>query len=214
MHRSQLVVGATLWLACTIGSMVVARPCESQVRINEILADPVADWDGDGTLSFKNDEWVEVVNVGPVPANLDGLRLSDAGSGITFRFGFTGLLGPGAHRLVYGSQSVAWELANGWATAGLSLNNAGDTVRLWTVTESDTLLMDSYAYTTASTLKDRSVGRMPDGGETWFVFDSLNPYSGTTAPLGTGCHPTPAMGNGCPTAVLPSTWSAVKRLYD
>ena len=213
MSSSRFVIWAVQSLLCLVASLVLALPCDSQVRINEILADPVTDWDRDGTVNFKNDEWVEIVNAGTTPANLDVLRLSDAGSGITFRYGFSGSLAPGGRRVVYGSESVAWELTNGWATAGLSLNNAGDTVRLWRVTGPDTTLVDSYAYASFETLKDRSVGRLPDGGDTWVLFDALNPYSGTTPPFGTGCRPSPGIANGCPTAVEPATWSAVKRLY-
>jgi len=115
---------------------------------------------------------------------------------------------------VMGSTSVAWEAANGLGSAGLSLNNAGDTVRLWRLSGNDTLLVDSYTYAAFEVLDDRSTGRMPDGGNTWVVFDGRNPYNGTTPPLGTGCNPTPGVRNGCPTAVEPTTWGTVKQMYD
>jgi hypothetical protein len=34
----------------------------AQIRLNEILADPGTDWNGDGTVDSKLDEWVEIVN--------------------------------------------------------------------------------------------------------------------------------------------------------
>jgi len=204
-----VAVCTTLALGC---SLLLSDTCIGQVRINEILADPGQDWNGDGAIDFKNDEWVEIVNGGSDITSLENLRLSD-GSQLTFRYGFSGFLAPGARVVVYGSQSVAWELANGWATAGLSLNNAGDSVHLWHVTASDTTLVDSYTYVSHEALKDRSTGRVPDGGDTWSIFDALNPYSGTTPPLGTGCRPTPGIVNGCPTAVTASTWGAVKQLF-
>lgn len=206
MFAALAVAGS--WLA----SIGTAQTCQSQVLLNEILADPGIDWDGDGTANFKDDEWVEIVNSGPVPVVLDDYRLSDGGT-LAFRFGFSGTLPAGAVKVVYGSMSVAWEAAQGLPTAGLSLNNAGDQVRLWKIASGDTFLVDTYTYASFEVLDDRSTGRMPDGGAEWRLFDGRNPYSGTTPPFGTGCNPTPGASNSCPTAVEPATWGTVKRLY-
>ena len=188
-----------------------AEACLGQVRINEILADPVSDWDGDGIANFKDDEWVEIVNVGPTSVVLDDLRLSDASN--AFHYGFSGTLAPGAHRLVVGSASVAWETSEGQSTVGLSLNNGGDTVRLWQLVGADTLLVDEYTYVAHEVVDDRSTARVPDGTGAWMLFDALNPYSGEMAPLGSGCPPTPGNPNACPTSVEPGTWSTVKWLF-
>lgn len=188
-----------------------ADACLGQVRINEILADPASDWDGDGTTNFKDDEWVEIVNLGSTAVAVDHLRLSDASD--VFHYGFSGTLAPGAQRLVLGSQSVAWESAEGQSTVGLSLNNSGDTVRLWQLVGSDTLLVDEYTYLSHESVDDRSTARVPDGNGTWTLFDALNPYSGEEPPLGTGCPPTPGGPNACPVDVEPRTWTAVKSLF-
>jgi hypothetical protein len=185
--------------------------CRGQILINEILADPAHDWNGDGTYQFRDDEWVEVVNAGSEVADLGGFYLTDATE--SFRFGFSGSLEPGGIRLVYGSDSVAWESAHGASTVGLSLNNAGDTVRLFRVSGADTLLVDAHAYGSHEGLDERSTGRLPDAGTTWVVFDALNPYTGTTEPLGSGCAPTPGTPNGCPLPLHRSTWGRVKQLY-
>jgi hypothetical protein len=203
-----LAVAGT-WLA----SMGTAQTCQGQVLLNEILADPGVDWDGNGTISFKDDEWVEIVNAGPVPLPLDDYRLSDGGTP-AMRFGFGGTLPPGGVKVVYGSMSVAWETAQGLSTVGLSLNNAGDDVRLWKIAGTDTILVDSYTYASFEVLDDRSTGRMPDGTSEWRLFDARNPYSGTIPPLGTGCNPTPGASNSCPTPVEPVTWGTVKHLYQ
>jgi hypothetical protein len=195
------------WLA----SIGLAQPCRAQIFINEILADPGFDWNGDGSVSSRDDEWVEIVNAGPAPVVLDDYRISDAG---IFRFGFAGTLVPGGLKVVYGSTSVAWEGANGLSAVGLSLNNAGDTVRLWRIAGPDTLLADSYTYAPFEVLDDRSTARVPDGAVGWQLFDARNPYTGTTPPFGTGCAPTPGGSNTCPTAVLPLGWGGVKQLYD
>ena len=205
--RFGLVIAAGF---AVLASSLGAQPCNAQIRINEILADPGFDWNGDGTIQSKEDEWVEIVNAGTTAVVLDALRLSDAGA---LRFGFSGTLAPGHVAIVYGSDSVVWEGANGLGSAGLSLNNAGDDVQLWQVAGADTILVDSYTYLPHAVLDDRSTGRMPDGVGEWRVFDARNPYSGMTPPLGTGCNPTPGAVNGCPTAISPATWTHVKRRF-
>jgi len=209
--RFGLAIRAALAFSA-LASFVVAQPCHGQIRINEILADPGFDWNGDGSIQFKEDEWVEIVNVGATAVALDSLRLSDGGT-VAFRYGFTGSIDPGQVRIVFGSDSVTWEAANGLGSAGLSLNNAGDTVRLWQLAGTDTLLVDTYTYLSHEVLDDRATGRMPDGVGAWRVFDAVNPYAGMTPPLGTGCNPTPGAVNGCPTAIEPSTWTRVKRRF-
>ncbi len=202
------VLPACLWLVLT---SLPVEACRGQVWINEILASPALDWDGDGTANFRNDEWVEIVNAGTTAVALDGLYLADATN--AFHYGFTGSLAAGGFLVVFGSQSVAWETATGASTVGLSLNNAGDSARLYQVSGTDTLLVDEHTYAAHEGGSDRATGRLPDAGSEWFVFDSLNRYAGSTAPLGTGCPPTPGLPNGCPLPVSPATWSSVKALY-
>ena len=200
-----------LLVAASVG-MAAASPVCGQVLVNEILGDPGFDWNGDATVSSRDDEWVEIVNAGPTSVALDDYRLSDGGTRL-LRYGFSGTLAPGAVRVVFGSASVAWESANGVSAVGLSLNNAGDTVRLWQIAGADTVLVDSYTYASFEVLNDRSVGRLPDGGAEWRLWDHRAPYSGTTPPLGTGCEPTPGTQNQCPTPVEPTPWSRLKNLY-
>ena len=51
---------------------MLCAPAGAQVVINEILADPARDWDGDGDYNFRNDEWVEIVNAGDAAVSLSG----------------------------------------------------------------------------------------------------------------------------------------------
>lgn len=205
------------FLVCVVGVLAgVSSQVTSQVLINEILADPVLDWDGDASVSSKNDEWVEIVNVGAVSVDLSCYRLADASGGFDWRYGFTGALAPGSTLVVYGSDAVAWESANGFPSVGLSLNNGGDTVYLYDTAGGDTTVVDSYAYASFEVADDRAVGRMPDGSATWAIFDALNVYTGSTLPLGTGCAPSPGLSNDCTTTVPveQSTWGAIKHLYE
>ncbi|UCE01726.1 MAG: lamin tail domain-containing protein [Candidatus Latescibacterota bacterium] len=205
-----LIVAASVCSGVT--SILAAPACHGQVRINEILADPASDWNGDAATHFRDDEWIEIVNAGPGSVSLDSLRLSDASN--AFRYGFSGTLSSGDHRIVYGSDSVAWESEHGESSVGLSLNNGGDSVRLWQISGAETLLVDEYTYVSHEVVDDRSTARVPDGGDTWLLFDALNPYSGETPPLGSGCPPTPAESNACPTAVESTSWTTLKRLFE
>jgi hypothetical protein len=181
------------------------------VRLSEFMAGPSRDWDGNGTFSSRDDEWIEIVNGGTAIADLSAYFITDGDS--IPRFGFTGTLAPGAVRLVTGGESVDWERATGHPVFGLSLANTGDQVLLWKVTGSDTTLVDGYAYKTQEAASDRAVGRTPDGSE-WKLEDGLDPYTGTTPPLGTGCAPTPGAPNDCGVvAVARETWGRLKALY-
>ncbi len=162
---------------------------QSELRLNEAMPGPSRDWNGDGVYSSRDDEWVEVVNTAPYALDLAGFLLSDADS--IPRYAFTGTLAAGERALVTGKQSYDWEKATGHPAFGLSLGNTGDAILLWRVAGPETLLVDSYAYKTHEAAADRAIGLAPDGTGAWMLFDSLNPYTGTLLPAGTGCAPTP-----------------------
>lgn len=183
----------------------------AEIIINEILPSPSIDWNGDGIYNYRDDEWVEIYNNSDSPAILDGYRIGDADT--TWRYGLCGIISAQGHLVIYGSQSYAWEKANGYPAYGLSLANTGDTVRLWRFIGVDSSQVDSYTYGKTAGGSDRSVGRKPSGGLDWYVFDALNPYSGTEPPLGTGCPPTPGGSNGCATGVDSRPWGAIKALF-
>jgi hypothetical protein len=186
----------------------------SQIRLNEILADPASDWDGDSSVSSRDDEWVEIMNAGPSAVDLSSLRLTDASGGYSWRFGFSGTLQPGAVLVVYGSEALLWQRDNGFPAQGLSLNNSGDQVLLYDVSGVDTTVVDEYTYEDHEVVDDRATGRYPDGSGQWVIFDALNPYAGADPPFGSGCMPSPGALNTCP--ALPtetSTWGVVKDRY-
>lgn len=179
--------------------------------LNEFLAGPARDWDGNGAVSTRDDEWIEVYNSGPEALDLAPFLITD-GDRLP-RYAFSGTLGPGERRVVFGRESYDWEKANGFAAYGLSLSNTSDTVMLWQVAGAETLLVDSYAYQSHEAAADRAVGRKSDGGS-WVLLDGLNPYVGTTPPLGTGCMPTPGLVNVCEsTPARNPTWGRLKSLY-
>jgi hypothetical protein len=200
--------------------ILAARPAPGTCGplLNEMMGDPARDWDGSGTYSYRDDEWVEIVNPGPGTLTLDGFFLADEAGGLVY--GFTGTLAEGGVKVVYGSQAVAWEVANDETATGLRLGNDGDTVQLLQRVGASTVVADSFTYNTYEAEDDRSSGRLPDGSSTRALFDGLNLYTGTTAPLSSGLPPTPGARNDGNAVVPPPTpteeltWGHVKRLYS
>lgn len=201
------------FFSCLIVMGAFASEGAAQLHLNEILADPDTDWNGDGIVDSKLDEWVEIVNTGPATVDLSTYRISDASAGESFRFALSGTIMPGEVRVYFGSEVVEWQAANGVSQFGLSLNNGGDTVTLYQVNGTDVSVADSQAYVTAEVANDRSFGRSPIGTGDWVIFDALNPYKGAQPPNPTGCAPSPGEGITCPTPTQATTWGRVKALY-
>lgn len=212
MRLAPAVIALALATLPHLPALATPACAASPILINEILAGPARDWDGSGTLSTRDDEWVEIINPGPVSVELSGWLLTD-GDAIP-RFALSGMLAAGERRVVYGKNAYDWEKANGQPAFGLSLGNTGDKVMLWHVAGPDTVLMDSYAYASHEAAADRATARFPEGSATWVLFDGLNPYTGTAPPHGNGCPPTPGAANACTnTPTRPLTWGRVKTLY-
>lgn len=176
-----------------------AFPSGAQILINEIMADPARDWDGDGVYSYRDDEWVEVVNTGTETVDLTGYWLRDE-TGEEAHLNLFGMIAPGEVAVFTGSQAVSWQVEQGVSVEGLSLNNTGDTVELLATiagTQGPELqLQDAATYLDHEAEDDRSSGKDPLG-QGWFLYDGLNPYSGSLDPGGTGCSPTFGQPNEC-----------------
>jgi hypothetical protein len=185
----------------------------AQLVVNEFVADPARDWNGDGIVNSRDDEWVEIVNLGTAVVDLAAYRLADSEGSKAWRYGFSGTLGPGMVRIVYGSESKAWEEANKCPQYGLHLNNTGDRVALYRIEGTDTSLVDGYTYGPVSVVNDRSIGRRPDNPQAWVTYDALNKCTATCDPTGTGCAPTPGAPNVCMTPVAARSWGKIKSMY-
>jgi len=210
------------WLK-TLGAGVVlflllpAIPVHAELVINELLADPASDWDGDGEVDAKLDEWVEVYNPGPDPVHLTRYWLRD-GLGEAPHLNLFGVLEAGEVAVFFGYHAVAWQIENGQASTGLSLNNGGDTVELLRTNDDDPDqldVVDTHLYVAHTAEDDRSSARLPDGGH-WTLFDGLNPYHGNLEPQGTGCTPTPGAPNSCAggTPAEARNWSTIKETFE
>jgi hypothetical protein len=125
----------------------IAATCESGVRIDEVLADPApgseGDANGDGTRHTYEDEFVEILNLGPSAVDLAGWRLGDDDISITswFEFPSASVLAPGKRALVFGGGTPTGfaapvfvddgRLGNGLSNGGdvlFLIDAAGDTV--------------------------------------------------------------------------------------
>lgn len=203
---------APLLLLVVLAPAAVPCRADTSIMLNEFMAGPSRDWDGSGVFSSRDDEWVEIVNTSASAVDLSSYLITD-GDKIP-RFAFTGSLAAGGHRVVYGGESWNWEKAHSYPAFGFSLANSGDKVMLWQVVGPDTFQVDAYTYGSQEGASDRAVGRSPDATGPWVLFDSLNPYSGSTPPLGNGCAPTPGAENACTTTpALVSGWGRLRTLY-
>jgi hypothetical protein len=195
--------------------LLLAAPALAGLELSEILADPTWDWNGDGEVHFRDDEWVEVTNTGPGSVDLTGYYLRD-GTGEEAHLNLFGILAEGEAAVFYGHHAVAWQTEVQLPISGLSLNNAGDLVELW---QGDpvwpgSVLIDSYEYSDHEAEDDRSSGRLHPGG-VWALFDGLYPYGGNEEPLGTLCEPSPGVVNACQPLVPVSarSWGGLKAAY-
>jgi hypothetical protein len=177
------------FLVClvSITALEVTQVCSSPV-LNEFMAAPGSDWDGDFVYDSRDDEWVEIANPGSVALELSTYCLL-SGPNRTPVYGFTGTLGPGEFACIYGSDALIWEGENGASSIGLSLNNGGDVLWLVNVTAGDTVVVDSMEYTSSQVEADVSLGRVPDCSGEWEAFDHFQPTGGN------GADPTPGSSN-------------------
>ena len=215
-HLKRVCCGLALALAIALlGAVLVPDAALTQVVICELLADPASDWDGDGAVNFRTDEWVEVYNGGTETVDLAAYWLRD-GTGDAVHLNLSGSLASGEAAVFYGSDAVAWQEAHDLGVSGLSLNNSGDLVQLLQTVEGqdELVLADEVVYLDHEADDDRASGRVIASGD-WALFDGLNPYDGDLPPLGTGCLPTPGVVNDCDGQVAAEahTWSRVKAAY-
>jgi hypothetical protein len=204
-------------LAWVLPAPAARAELDPGIIINEVLADPATDWNGDGAVDAKNDEWIEIRNIDTVPIDLSDYWLRDS-TGTAPDFRLSGVADPGEHIVFFGSDAVAWQAANGVAQNGFALNNSGDLVQLLrTVPGTDPIqyeLMFAVLVRDHEAEDDRSAGFDLDHIE-WLLFDALNPYTGAVHPTGSGCPPSPGAENICGGQVPAetATFGEVKATY-
>jgi hypothetical protein len=99
----------------------VATP---ELQLSKVIPNPATDWNGDGVVSARADELVEITNVGTAEADLTGYALTD-NTGVRFTFPAGVTLLPGESLQVLGGGDAEFV-----APRSLGLNNNGDTLTL------------------------------------------------------------------------------------
>jgi len=206
-----------LLLCLVLSAFWLVPQARADLVINEILGDPNQDWDGDGSLSYKGDEWIEVRNTGGSNEDLSFFWLRDT-FGEDMHLRLSGFLEPGAVAVFYGSDAMAWQQEQGMSLIGFSINNTGDSIELFRLMEDETtsamVMIHRVTLSNHEVEDDRSSGwELAD--ETWAMFDGLNHYNGSLLPLGTECLPTPGEVNECQyeVPVAETTWDHLKSQY-
>lgn len=212
-----LSFGALVAILLVILALALSSASMAEVLISEVMADPSSDWDGDGTVDFRGDEWVEILNRGTEAVNLNTYWLRDE-SAYDPDVRLWGILEPGQVAVFYGSEVVVWQEDNGLSGTGFALNNGGDQVFLllefpgqeW----QDFQELDSVVIENHVADNDRTGGLSTDGAA-WILYDYFMPYNGTALPAGTGCMPSPGELNECPDSVANGveTLDGVKAMY-
>jgi hypothetical protein len=130
------------WFIDDVAVVADGAAAGSTLVINEILADPGSfDANNDGLVSFRDDEYVELVNGGDALLDLGGATIAD-GLRVRFTFPAGTTVVPGAAVVVFGGGAP--DIGAPSFTAGnLALNNTGDTV---TVRAADGTELASVTY--------------------------------------------------------------------
>ncbi len=126
------------------GSDFGPQPQEPKLLINEVLADPPADYDAnnDGVADTTEDEFVELVNISSTQLDLSGASLSDAISErIVIPDGV--ILEPNQPLVIFGGGNPNLEGITTLTASRLNLNNTGDTI---TIIAADGTLLASMSY--------------------------------------------------------------------
>ena len=144
----------------------------SSLRINEVDSAP--------------DDWVELINTGDEPLELDGFQLRDNSDDHIWRFTNHTIIGAGSlflvNRETQGEYLDQGEWKTGSITDALGLGS-GDSIRLYDASEN---LIDQYAWTSHAEANgsqaDASYGRLPDGTGAFTITSQTPGMSNKTAP--------------------------------
>lgn len=139
------------YLIYLISIFLAVNLAGANVMINEMLANPAKDWNGNGDISGMDDEFIELYNSGNQSVDISGYVLKDT----VFRST------PGEYALPEGSVIGPKEfLLIFVSTSGVFQGNDGDAIKLYDPSGN---LVDEKEYD--ATTEDISLARIPDGGE-------------------------------------------------
>lgn len=212
----RIVVGVVLHVGTVLAALAAyPAPGAAQIRLSEVLCAPTEDYDLDGEVDTKSDEFVEVVNVSDAPVALDDWYVRD-GTGDAYHYGFSGNLPVGGTLVVTGTMAQVWQSNNDAGTSGLSLNNTGDIVELWYApADAEPSLIDVVTVPPHAASAGRSLAWDP-AIDDYVLHDGLAPYGGSAVPAGNGCPPGPGVPGTCNVSVPTRTigFGPLKAAYD
>ncbi|HWO01200.1 MAG TPA: lamin tail domain-containing protein, partial [Blastocatellia bacterium] len=146
----------------------------SAIGLNEFLADPpdgaAGDANGDGVRDTSDDEFVEIVNRTAASIDVSGFTIHDA-SAARFTFPPRTEIPGGETAVVFGGGNPTGDFGNSRVnglvfTAGLSLNNSGDTI---TIADGLGMSVESVTYGSGEGNANQSINRSPEVIGTSFV---------------------------------------------
>ena len=190
-------------------------PGQAAPRISEVLCAPTADYDLDGEVNTKSDEFVEIHNASAAAVDLTDFYLRD-GTGDAYHYGFSGSIPAGGTLVVTGTMAQVWQADNDAGTSGLSLNNTGEVVELWHAPPDETaVLVDVVTVPPHAASAGRSYVWDP-AVDDYVLHDGLAPYAGSAIPAGNGCPPGPGLPGTCDTSVPVRTigFGSLKAAFD
>lgn len=141
-----------VFAVCILSAILAVSAASASIVINEMLSNPVSDWNGNGEVSGMDDEFVELFNSGSEPVDISGYVLMDT----VFRST------PGEFKLPDGTIIKPGEfLTINVTESSVFQGNDGDCIKLFDAAGS---LVDEKEYN--ATEPDVSFARIPDG-EDW-----------------------------------------------
>jgi hypothetical protein len=142
----------------TIG--VAADFCEPlTIFINEFLADPDSDVNGDGAFDASDDEFVELFNTSTDPVDIGGWTIAD-GNSVRHVFPAGTMIDPEGFITVFGGGTVNKVTSSTASSGALGLNNGGDVI---TLANASGTVMDEVSY--SGSTNDVSEALSPDGNK-------------------------------------------------
>lgn len=161
--RAYIIIGIVILISLSVFFLLPNEKIEGTLFINEIMASNgtiIQDEDGDYS------DWIEIYYTGNRPINLQGYYLSDNPNKLTKWSLPKVLLEPGEHLLIWasGKDKIG---ENGEIHTDFSISAAGEAIYL--VSPNGRKIIDFIE--AVAIPRDRSYGRINDGGEEWEFFD-------------------------------------------
>ena len=163
-----------------LAALLIPSNLFADLVINEVLFDPAPgnDVNQDGSYDPNNDEFIEIVNTGPLAVDLTGYQLADAG-GDTYTFPSLILRPLEAVVLFRGGNPPARLNDAEVLISDIGLNNDGETI---TFSDNTFNVIQTVSWASNSEAEDQSLNRDPDLTGNFAASSTIAGFSGTETP--------------------------------